>query len=283
MTRYYYPKWRIVFAALSAAVFVATGVAACAAQGSSPDRLLTLDQFVEDLDKLVDLIRYKYNNPEFFLMGHSWGGCLGTAFLADATRESKIKGWIEVDGAHDSPKGDSLSSEYVTQYAQRQIARDIDVGFWNYALQWYAQHPNFTSNQLEHYAFVEKANGYVHDPTVKREPKTFPGYSFNYVFNSPADVTMALTNYNHVIKTFVISDIDLTARMQNITLPALILWGKFDGVIPYPMAQHAFNSLGTIPSRKSIVTLPDSGHVGFYEEPELFDAAVRQFVETYRQ
>jgi len=49
------------------------------------------------------------------------------------------------------------------------------------------------------------------------------------------------------------------------------------------MAQHAFNSLGTIPSRKSIVTLPDSGHVGFYEEPELFDAAVRQFVETYRQ
>ena len=138
------------------------------------------------------------------------------------------------------------------------------------------------TNQLEHYAFVEKASGYVHDPAVKREPASFPGYSFNYVFNSPADVTMALTNYDHVIKTFVISDIDLTARMQNITLPALILWGKFDGVIPYPMAQHAFSSLGTIPSRKSIVTLPDSGHVGFYEEPELFDAAVRQFIEIYK-
>ena len=198
------------------------------------------------------------------------------------SRQSKIKGWIEVDGAHDSPKGDSLSLDYVTRYAQSQIAGHADVGFWNYVLHWYAENPNFTSNQLEHYAFVEKANGYVHDPTVKREPATFPGYSFNYVFDSPADVTMALTNYNHVIKTFVISDIDLTAQMQNITVPALILWGKFDGVIPYPMAQHAFNSLGTNPLNKRIVTLPDSGHVGYYEEPELFDAAVRQFIETYK-
>ncbi len=251
-------------------------------QGNSSDDLLTLPQFVEDLDKLVDLIRYKYTNPTIFLMGHSWGGCLGTAYLADASRQSKIKGWIEVDGAHNNPKGDSLSLTWVKGYAQQQIDEHRETDFWNYVLNWYAKNPNFTSNQLEHYAFVEKANGYIHDPTVIRSPATFPGYTFDYMFNSPADVAMALTNYNHVLKTFVISDIDLTLKMKNITLPSLILWGQFDGIIPFSMATQALNSLGTIAPKKSITLLPNSGHVGFYEEPELFAATVGQFIEMYK-
>ncbi len=249
-------------------------------QGNSPTSLLTLDQFVEDLDKLIDLIRYKYNNPRIFLMGHSWGGCLGTAYLSNASGQAKIKGWIEVDGAHNNPMADNQSLYWMTSYAQSAVAQNIDVDFWSYVLNWYTRNPNFTSDQLEHYAFLEKAHGYIHDPSLKRDPVTFPEFSFDYMFNSPADVPMALTNYNHVIKNFIISDIDLTAQMQNITLPSLILWGKFDGVIPYAMANQAFNALGTDPGKKSIMELPNSAHVGFYEEPDLFVSAVRAFIEA---
>ncbi len=249
-------------------------------QGNSPTSLLTLDQFVEDLDKLVDLIRYKYNNPRIFLMGHSWGGCLGTAYLANPQHQAKIKGWIEVDGAHNNPTGDQQSLDWMTMYAESAVTNHIDVDFWNYVLSWYARNPNFTSDQLEHYAFLERANGYIHDPSLKKDPVTFPEFSFDYMFNSPADVSMALTNYNHVIKNFIISNIDLTVQMQNITLPSLILWGKYDGVIPVAMASQALNALGTDPAKKSIVELPNSGHVGFYEEPDLFVSAVRGFIET---
>jgi len=251
-------------------------------QGNSPTSLLTLDQFVEDLDKLIDLLRFKYNNPKIFLMGHSWGGCLGTAYLTQAARQAKIKGWMEVDGAHNNPAGDDLSLQVMTSYAQSMVAQHVDVSFWNYVLSWYARNPNFTSDQLEHYAFLEKANGYIHDPTVKRDPATFPEFSFNYIFNSPADVPMSLTNYNQVIRNFIISDIDLTSSMQNITLPTLIVWGKFDAVIPYAMAVQAYQSLGTPVSKKSIVTLNNSGHIGFYEEPDAFVAAVQNFMETYK-
>ena len=251
-------------------------------QGNSPTSLLTLNQFIEDLDKLVDLIRYKYNNPRIFLMGHSWGGCLGTAYLTDASRQAKIKGWIEVDGAHNNPLADDQSLAWMTSYAQAAVAQNIDVDFWNYVLTWYERNPNFTSDQLEHYAFLERANGYIHDPTLKRDPATFPEFTFDYMFNSPADEAMALTNYNHVIKNFIISDIDLTSQMQNITLPSLILWGKFDGVIPFAMAAQGLNALGTNPSKKSIVELSNSGHVGYYEEPEVFVSAVQGFIELYK-
>lgn len=251
-------------------------------QGNSSDKFLNLDQFVEDLNKLVDLIRYKYDHPKIFLMGHSWGGCLGTAYLIDRVRQTKIRGWIDVDGAHDNPKGDSLSLSWMSDYASDQIAQHNDADFWTYVLDWYSQNPNFTSDQLEHYTFLEKAHGYIHDPALNKDPEKFPEYSFNYLFRSPADVTAALTNYNHVIKKFIISDIDLTSEMKNITLPALIIWGKYDGVIPYPLAQHALNSLGTIELEKSIFTLPNSAHYGYYEEPELFVEGVRSFIEKYK-
>lgn len=252
------------------------------AQGNSPDKYLTLDQFVEDLDKIIDLINYKYHNPAIFLMGHSWGGCLGTGYLIDPMRQAKVKGWIEIDGAHNNPKGDSLSLQWVTAYAQTQIDLNQDAGIWNYALDWYNKNPNFTSDQLEHYAFLEKAHGYIHDPAVERTPKTFPAYTADYLLNSPADVTMQFTNYSHVLKKFIISDIDLTTQMSKITIPALIIWGKNDGVIPYPMAQHAYNALGTLPGQKSITTLENSAHYSFYEEPTLCAQAILDFVDKVK-
>jgi len=249
-------------------------------QGNSSDDLLTLGQFVEDLDKVVALLKSRYNDPEIFLMGHSWGGCLGTAYLADPSRQSKIKGWIEVDGAHNNPDGDEESLRWITTYAENQISSGSDVDFWKYALDWYEENPNFTSDQMEHYSFLEKAHGYIYDPTLTRDPKTFPEYSFSYLFDSPADVLAALTNYRHVIAKFIISDIDLTGQMKNITLPSLIVWGKQDGVIPYPLAQSALDALGS--TDKSILTLDNSGHFGYYEQPDVFTNGVRKFIERVR-
>src|SRR5882762_9923081 len=123
-------------------------------QGNSNDKYLTLEQFEEDLDNIIDLIHGKYGNPEIFLMGHSWGGCLGTGYLTNAAHQAKVRGWIEIDGAHNNPRGDSLSLQWVIDYAHQQITAGIDAGIWNYALSWYGKNPNFTSDQLEHYAFL---------------------------------------------------------------------------------------------------------------------------------
>jgi len=250
-------------------------------QGNSARSDLTLEQFTQDLDQLIDVLAEKYHHPVIFLMGHSWGGCLGTNYLIDPLRQAKIRGWIDVDGAHNNPEGDDLSKQFVIDYAQQQIADGIETDFWTYVISWYAENPNFTTDQLEHYAFVEKAHGYIYDPALAQEEK-FPNYSFSYLFESPANVTASLINYNSVIKHFIISDIDLTPRMAAITLPSLIIWGKHDGIIPYPMAQKALDALGTAPGNKRIVTLLNSAHNGFHEDPDAFIAAVQNFVEAFR-
>ena len=53
------------------------------AQGNAKPESFTVEQFVKDLEQLVYLVRHKYNNPTLFLMGHSWGGGLGKAFLLE--------------------------------------------------------------------------------------------------------------------------------------------------------------------------------------------------------
>lgn len=250
-------------------------------QGNSQLKDLNLEQFTEDLDKLIDLLREKYHQPKIFLMGHSWGGCLGTNYLIDAGRQAKVGGWIDVDGAHDNPDGDHLSMLFVINYAQQQIAAGNDVDFWQYVISWYAENPDFTTDQLEHYAFVDEAHGYIFDPALAASEQ-FPNYSFAYLFESPANVTASLINYNNVIKNFIISDIDLTPKMGSIQIPSLIIWGAHDGIIPYPMAQQAYDALGTTPDRKRIVTLQNSAHNGYHEEPAVFADAVRTFVEEFR-
>lgn len=91
--------------------------------GSSSKKDFTVEQFVQDLDVIVNAISIKYNSPEIFLLGHSWGGCLGTAYLIDPERQSKIRGWIEVDGAHNWKKGEVLAREYVMQYAREHSTK----------------------------------------------------------------------------------------------------------------------------------------------------------------
>lgn len=250
-------------------------------QGNSAISDLNLTQFTEDLDQLIELLKSRYNNPTIFLMGHSWGGCLGTNYLIDPSRQAKIRGWIDVAGAHNNPVGDDLSKSFVINYAEQQIAASSKVEFWQYVISWYDDHPDFTTDQLEHYAFVNEAHGYIYDPSLAESGK-FPNYSFGYLFKSPANVTASLINYNNVIRNFIISDIDLTPQMAAIRVPALIIWGLHDGIIPYPMAQRAFDALGTSPDEKQIVTLSNSAHIGFYEEPTVFADAVLVFIEKYR-
>lgn len=250
-------------------------------QGNSAIADLTLQQFTDDLDKLVDLLSAKYHHPAIFLMGHSWGGCLGTNYLVDAARQQKIRGWIDVDGAHNNPLGDDLSKEFVIRYADEQIITGVDPDFWRYVISWYDKNPEFTTDQLEHYAFVEKAHGYIFDSSLAHSEK-FPNYSFQYLFESPANVNATLINYRSVIKNFIISDIDLTPKMNDIHVPSLIIWGAHDGIIPYPMAQLAYDALGTPAGEKKLVTLANSAHNGFHEEPSAFVGAVSAFVNEYK-
>jgi pimeloyl-ACP methyl ester carboxylesterase len=248
--------------------------------GGDGKKFLTLDQFVDDLDTLIDLLKAQYPCHSVFLMGHCWGGALGTAYLSSHHRQSKVMGWIDVAGAHNNPKGDSLSMVWVRNYAELKIEQSEDVQYWKNALQWYRDNPKFSSAQLNHYRFVKKARGYVR--SVSRENGIYPGYNSKDLFRTPLKFIRYYINYDKILSDFIISDIDLTDRMKNITIPALIVWGNNDGLIPVELAHDAYRSLGTEEVDKQVIIFNNTAHTVFYEQPDAFAKSVEKFILTYQ-
>jgi pimeloyl-ACP methyl ester carboxylesterase len=239
---------------------------------------MNLNQFIEDLDRLVDKIHHLYPNSRLFLLGHSWGGCLGTAYLTDSLRQSKIAGWIDVAGAHNNIKGDSLSAEWVKDFAHQKIALGEEVRYWKHALRWYDKHPRFASDAMGHYNFVRKSKGYqfVEGDSLGLNPC----YTTRDLLRSPLGYAAYYLNYYNTLNSLIISGLDLTPQMKNITLPSLIIWGDKDGIIPVEMAYEAYHAIGTDISKKDVIIFENTAHTIYYEQPYGFVKAVKEFLHS---
>ena len=244
-------------------------------RGGAAKRYMNLQQFIEDLDGLVDILKDQYPEEPLLLMGHSWGGALGVAYLADATRQSKISGWIDVAGAHNNPRADSLSMIWVKEWARRQIALHRHAMYWNYALRWYERNPEFTSAQLMHYQLVKKCNGYmVNQTTADRPGANTPG---KWLLK-PYKMINYFKNYRCTLSRLIISELDLSSSLDEIKIPTLIVWGRSDGLIPLSLAFEAHRLYGARDCKPKLVVVDQSAHMVYYEQPEQFSETILFFI-----
>jgi pimeloyl-ACP methyl ester carboxylesterase len=259
------------------------------AQGNVPASSINLEQFVTDTDAVLATVRARYAIANLVLMGHSWGGMLGTQYLLE--HPEGIDGWVEIDGAHDVKKGDAAAVAWVRARAAELIAHGERADYWRAALDWYDAHPVITNETiLQHsrYAWNAMDRSTIdtsHVPNV---------YGLDRVFLSASDGLALLTQtafaqygkatpdsyWGDTPLTRMFHDVDLTPQMGRITMPALVLWGALDVVLPVSQADDALDALGS--SQKSKVVFARSAHNAFDEEPAAFADAVKPFVESVR-
>ena len=250
--------------------------AAGSAQGNAEAASMTISQFVDDTYKIVVLINSLFNNPQIFLMGHSWGGLLGTAYLIKYP--DSIKGWIEVDGAHNKILGNELSRQWVMKHAQGQINLGIDISYWREALTWYNNFSGPLTYNSKHYTdYLIKSKAYFFKSDYRF-------YSIgDYFFGTPNGFDLIINGQysdNNMEDEIVMTD--LTPYMYQIKIPVLLCWGRHDGAIPFEMAQNAYESLGTSDADKSIVYFEESAHSPMIEETKAFNETVIEFINKYK-
>lgn len=238
------------------------------AQGNASGASLTMEQFVDDTDLLVDLLVEEYAPERLVLLGHSWGGALGTAYLLDTTRQSRFDAWIEVDGAHDSKTGFALSRQWVMEHADAAIARGEDVELWNEALAFYESTPVIGMEHLDPHGRYLLASG-----AYAREPENVD--MIGSALFGPMS-TAYFSNVSHIRDHLDYTAIDLTEQMHTITLPSLVLWGRHDGVLPVTLAEQTIEDLGA--EHEVLHIFERSGHSPQTEEPEAFVSAIESFL-----
>jgi len=248
-------------------------------QGNYAEKDVSIDIMAEDVLALAKVIKAKYgNDAKLFLMGHSWGGALGPATLLK--NQSLFAGWIDVNGSHD-PKG--LYDNYkivLPKMADNQIALGNSVDYWESILDLVK---NTGAYSLENYYKLNRAaNGVAEilaSDNVINEAKADFG-------NDTPSENGPIVNWNKNRIAQILDEkglnenVSFTARLSEIKLPSIVLWGKYDVVVPTIYAQEAFDNLGAC--YKELFIFEKSAHSPMYSEPDLFAEKIIEFINTPR-
>jgi pimeloyl-ACP methyl ester carboxylesterase len=245
-------------------------------QGAPAPSTLSLAQFVEDTDLVVDLVRARYAPRTLVMAGHSWGGTLGPAYLGEPARQAKVDAWVEVDGSHDVQRGYALSRDIMLRHAAERLAAGEQPEVWEAARRFYEERPVLVNADLpRHSGYVYRAGGYVYDRTgLRGDPLA--------ELLSPMDPMSSRFTPALLPRFFDLASMDMTEQLRRITLPSLVLWGRHDYILPVGLAAHAYEALGTPASAKRLVVIEEAAHSPHAEQPEASLAAVADFIESVR-
>lgn len=247
------------------------------AQGNYAEEDVSIDKMAEDVLALVKVLRARYgDDAKFFLMGASWGGTLGPATLLK--EQDAFLGWIDVAGAH-SPK--DLYEEYpivFSETANEQIALGNSTQHWEEVLQLIQEVGSSYSGED-----FSKLNGKAHESEVILA-KDMVIDEPQYLDEDGDELRFPVRNN---LQTIIIltekglwRDISFTDRLPEITIPSLVLWGKYDLVVPARFAQEAYDQLGS--AHKELFIFDRTGHSPLESQPDLFAEKVVAFINEFR-
>ena len=251
-----------------------------AAAGNNNAEDLTLDLMIEDLEKLIAVLKYRYgNDTKIFLMGHSFGGLLGSGFLVKDDNQKNIRGWIEVDGAHDYPETNILSRQMLIDSAAVEIAKGKHVSEWTTIKNYCESHQPNVSLDVSY-----QINVYAHDV---EDYVDINHTSTPIEYTSPSSPVSFGINLYHLYYTAAgkrflqsLEEVTYTNQLNKIKIPSLLIWGQYDFNVPVGSGKHALEQLGS--SFKHLYIIPHSGHTPMNGDTDLFAQTVIEFVEAVR-
>ncbi len=240
---------------------------------------LNIPQMSEDLYYLVKSLKQKYGEDiSIFIMGHSWGGTLGTAFMIDTSYQKEVKGWIEVDGAHDMPLLNKSAVEMFIDIGESEIDKGNNKSTWKEIVT-YAKSLDTSNISLNESAELNYYS-YVAEELIS-EIKYEDYNSVSWFFSPMNPINSAISGLN--VNTLIEGEsetINYTPELHKIKVPCLFLWGKYDFNCPLPLGQSAYEKVGT--QKKELYVFQNSGHSPMDNEVDLFCDKVIGFVKQYK-
>ena len=257
------------------------------AQGNYSKAEISIAEIVEDIRALALTLRYKYGEDiSLFLLGHSWGGLLGSACLSTADYQDLFNGWIEVSGAHDFPEVYRKSVLGFQSIGGEQLSRGNDRNFWEEVLDRIAQVDTFNIN-FRDFSYMNLTARTAEERLIARgvieesDPEAGGNSLINTVFiNNRTTVNSTGASTNEELFNKGLLDFSVAEDLHKIQIPSLLLWGKSDLIVPVQLGYQALDLLGS--SHKELVILDRSGHSPMVNEPDIFVAKVVEFIETHK-
>ena len=254
-----------------------------ASQGAIDTLAYDLDRAALDVEQVLGVLRGRFGaDVDLYLLGHSWGGMLGTLTLVDTSAQRQVSGWIEAAGCHDSLREPTYVVDRMLDVGARETAMGNNVEEWldittfAYELK---ERGTFGGDDL----LTLNRNGYRAEGLIDAiEWDVDLAAAIGRGFRNDARPLTQWWAGSIALNTLYdeADSASLTDRLPEIGVPSLFLYADYDFVCPTALGTDATERVSN--SERALVRFERSGHSLMFNEPDLFVSEVGQFVERTR-
>jgi pimeloyl-ACP methyl ester carboxylesterase len=228
---------------------------------------MTVDQFIADLDELVDVVRKRIGQGQVVILGHSWGSVLGALYAARFPE--KVALYIGCAQIGDAAAGEAGSYAYALAAAQRLDNRKALK-----ELRAMGPPPHSASDLFKERTWVSRFDGQFSPRAVWKMARL--------VLGTPESSIVDLPNLMRGFRFSIdamwaeVSRLNLLTLVPALQMPVFFFLGRRDHWVP-PETSVAYIDALRAPS-KTLVWFEESGHEMFVDEPAKFNATVTEMV-----
>ncbi|MDF1576281.1 MAG: alpha/beta hydrolase [Bacteroidales bacterium] len=261
--------------------------------GCQDNSMLTVEQYVEDLDIVIDSLQNRYHKQQVGLMGTSWGGMYGFLYLLKD--QQKIYAYACIDGKVNSNYQNHSLIELEMKKANEMMQADISE-----------KQKNELEKILKELVRIKNSNfEEFHADVNWMKHVVPPKLGFNAYFADTANMIsfhdvmqdsalLQLMRYTpeeysqigekaEIVNTAFrntpsYNNMNIEPELKNITTPTLVIQGDQDYVVGTGHAELIYRALtGLSPEKKEIHILPNTGHCPAIESPGMLSEILLAF------
>jgi len=228
---------------------------------------MTVEQFIADLDELVDFVCERLGRPRVAILGHSWGSVLG--LLYGARYPGKVAGYVGCAQIGDWPQAEAASYKFTLAEAQRLGNRRAERKLRAIGPPPYGADAVFTER-----TWSMRLEGGMRPQALWKMCQALLGGRESSIFELPR----AWRGFHFTMDAMwpEVSRLNLIDLVPKLEMPVFFLLGRKDPFVPPETSVAYFDTL-TAPSKK-LVWFENSGHEPFVDEPGKFNATIADLV-----
>jgi pimeloyl-ACP methyl ester carboxylesterase len=231
-----------------------------------PESSMTVEQFVSDLDEIVDIVRTRFGAEKVAIFGHSWGSLLGALYAARFP--TKVSVYVGAAQIADAAAAEAASYGLAVAAARRQRNRQALRKLRKIGPPPYDGKAVITERMT-----MQKLDGQL-------TPRLMLG-TLRVLFGGESSLLDAPALYRGFRFSLdamwrETSALDLNKLVPKLEVPVFFFLGRNDRWVPPETTVPYFDALEA-PS-KTLVWFEQSGHEMFVDEPSKFNEVMRDRV-----
>jgi len=232
-----------------------------------PKASMTVEQFIADLNELVDALCKRVGKAKAAIYGHSWGSALGVLYAARFP--DKVSAYVGAAQVGDWPASEVMCYEFTLAEAERRENRKALR-----ELRAIGPPPHTGQRQMVQGKWLTRFLGMVRGMSLWKLSRILLGGPESSVLDLPNILRGTLFSTRTMWSE--VSGLNLIKAAPVLAMPVFFFVGRHDRVIA-PEASLAYFDMLTAPS-KSLVWFEESAHEPPFEEPAKFNSAMVEFV-----